>query len=64
MKQLHLCLCLSDRQPSHRITIVDTQTIYSFRFPHSEKEFLSIDTLQSRYAYFAGLLPWLCTSAP
>jgi len=33
-------------------------------FPHSEKEFLSIDTLQSRYAYFAGLLPWLCTSAP
>ena len=28
-------------------------------FPHSEKEFLSLDTLVKRYMFFIGLLPWL-----
>ena len=27
--------------------------------PHSEKEFLTIDTILKRYVFFCGLLPWL-----
>ena len=28
-------------------------------FPHSEKEFLSLETLEKRYLFFTGFLPYL-----